>query len=112
MPKPKGYVDAQYLQMAARLMQPFKERTYHLMQIQPGQRVLDVGCGPGTDTLPLARLVGPMGWVVGVDHDPAMVRQAERLAASAGLNTWVKHLQADVRTGLPCPSGTFDSCRS
>lgn len=112
MPKLKGYVDSDYLQMAARLMQPFKQRTYSLMQIRPGQRVLDIGCGPGTDTIPLAQLVGSIGQVIGVDHDAAMVAEAERRAAAAGLSTWVKHLQADATAGLPCPSGIFDACRS
>ncbi|MGD0611429.1 MAG: methyltransferase domain-containing protein [Anaerolineales bacterium] len=112
MPKPKGYVDSDYLQMAASLMQPFKQRTYSLMQIRPGQRVLDIGCGPGTDTIPLVQLVGSLGQVIGVDHDPGMVAEAERRAAAAGLSTWVKHIQADATKGLPCPSGIFDACRS
>ncbi|MCU1451955.1 MAG: putative ubiquinone/menaquinone methyltransferase [Acidimicrobiales bacterium] len=47
--------------------------------LAPGQSVLDVGCGPGTITADLARLVAP-GRVVGVDRSPAVID----LAAGAG----------------------------
>lgn len=42
--------------------------------LQPGMRVLDVGCGPGVTTASLADCTGPQGWVVGID------RSAERIA--------------------------------
>ena len=57
------FVDAQ----AARSGQDRKKRVYAAMHVQEGDRVLDVGCGPGTDTLPLAQIVGPTGRVVGLD---------------------------------------------
>ena len=53
-----GYVDSEYLKMLARLTKPVKQLTYELMQIEPGHKVLDVGCGPATDTIQLAPLVG------------------------------------------------------
>src|SRR5436309_3207626 len=58
MTQSKGYVDPQYLAAVAERLKEAKERSYSLMHVQTGQRVLDVGCGPGTDTLPLAHLVG------------------------------------------------------
>ena len=54
------------------------------MHLQPGHAVLDVGCGPGTDTIVLAGLVGPTGRVVGVDSDAAMIAGADRRAGQAG----------------------------
>lgn len=74
--------------------------------LQPGEHVLDIGCGAGTDSLIAARMVGPTGSVIGVDMTPAMVVKAERNAAAAGLTN------VAVRQGfmeeLPVADGTID----
>src|SRR5215212_11828111 len=111
MAQPKGYVDTQYLRATAVLLGQIKQRSYELMHIQPGQSILDVGCGPGTDTIPLASIVGQAGQVTGVDYDPAMVTEAQASAREAGASSWVRHKQADA-TSLPFARGTFDACRS
>ena len=51
---------------------------------QPGERVLDVGCGPGFYCAELAEEVGPEGSVVGVDPSPAMLELAGRRCAELG----------------------------
>ena len=52
---------------------------------QPGERVLDIGCGPGTAVLELAKHVGPDDHVLGADvSEPSVARARERIAA-AGL---------------------------
>jgi tRNA G46 methylase TrmB len=52
---------------------------------QPGERVLDIGCGPGTTVLELARRVSPGGHVLGADvSEPSVARACERIA-TAGL---------------------------
>ena len=43
-----------------------------LLEIRPGQRVLDVGCGSGWTTALLAHLVGPAGSVLGVELEPEL----------------------------------------
>ncbi len=53
--------------------------------LQPGERVVDVGCGAGTDCLIAARSVGAEGSVVGVDMTPAMLAKAQEAAALAGV---------------------------
>lgn len=106
-----GYVDSEYLRVVGNLLLSHKEATYAKMQIEMGQKVLDVGCGPGTDTIPLARLVGASGEVVGVDYDEAMIAEAEKRAQAANVSGWVQHKFADA-TVLPFAAGTFDACRS
>jgi SAM-dependent methyltransferase len=65
-------------------------------------RLLDVGCGPGTVTLPLTGLFRE---VVGLDADAGMIQEARRLASERGVMNarWV-HLRAE---DLPADLGTF-----
>ena len=66
-------------------------------------RLLDVGCGPGTVTIPLAGLFQE---VVGLDADAGMIREAQRLASERGVTNarWV-HRRAE---GLPADLGMFN----
>lgn len=59
----------------------YKRRFVELMDVRPGQTVLDIGCGPGTDLGRLADAVGGGGTVVGVDRDPRMLDEARRRLA-------------------------------
>jgi ubiquinone/menaquinone biosynthesis C-methylase UbiE len=63
------------------------------------ERLLDVGCGPGTIALPLASRFAE---VVGLDPDPGMLREAERLARERDItNTrWVEMRAEDLPSGL------------
>jgi SAM-dependent methyltransferase len=58
---------------------------YLLGELRPGQRLLDVGCGPGTITLDLARRVSP-GRVIGIDTEPGVLRGAEALRRRQGID--------------------------
>jgi len=107
----KKVVDTKYLRMAAKLLEGVKKRSYELMVIRPGQSLLDVGCGPGIDTVALAQLVGENGHVFGVDHDETMVKAADQYAAQSGVESRVLHKRADAYA-LPFEDNTFDSCRS
>ncbi len=109
--KPKGYVDTAYLHTTADLLNTFKQLTYERMRAQPGHKVLDVGCGPGTDTIPLAQWVGSSGQVIGVDNDAEMVAEADQRAQKAGVSAYVAHKRGDA-TALPFESNFFDACRS
>jgi len=111
MATPKGYVDSEYLRVVGEFLNKLKQHTYTCMKIEVGHKVLDVGCGPGTDTTGLSQLVGATGEVYGVDYDQAMVAEAEQRAEKAGISAWVKHKHSDA-TPLPFETGYFDSCRS
>jgi SAM-dependent methyltransferase len=52
--------------------------------LRAGERVVDVGCGAGIDSLIAARLVGDQGRVVGIDMTPAMLARARASAALTG----------------------------
>jgi len=112
MSKTESCVNVEYLDVTAYLLQGFKRRTYEIMRISPGHRLLDVGCGPGTDTIPLGNLVGAGGETIGVDNDGAKLAKAEKRASAAGVSAWVRHHMTDVTRGLPFPDDKFDSCRS
>ncbi|MEU8887996.1 methyltransferase domain-containing protein [Streptomyces sp. NPDC048442] len=79
---------------------------YLVPHLRPGQRVLDIGCGPGTITADLATLVGPEGHVTGVDFAAGVLDQARRTAADRGLEN-IEFARADVHA-LGFPDGSFD----
>ncbi len=58
---------------------------FSLGALGPGERVVDVGSGGGIDSLIAAKMVGPAGYVIGVDMTPAMLDKARTSAATAGL---------------------------
>ncbi|CAA9475699.1 MAG: hypothetical protein AVDCRST_MAG02-4092 [uncultured Rubrobacteraceae bacterium] len=53
--------------------------------LAPGMDVLDAGCGPGRLTVPLAEAVGPGGWVVALDGQPAMLGRLEGRLRAEGV---------------------------
>lgn len=106
-----GYGDAQYMKQAAQELADNKKRTYELMRVKLGQAVLDVGCGPGSDTIPMAHIVGAEGRVEGIDYDQEMLDSANQKAEQEGVSDWVTHQLAEA-TQLPFDDNTFDSCRS
>lgn len=58
---------------------------FSLGELSSGERVVDVGCGAGIDSLIAAKKVGPDGRVVGVDMTPSMLQKARRAAGEAEL---------------------------
>lgn len=79
---------------------------FSLGDIQPGERVVDVGCGAGIDSLIAAKMVGPTGGVIGVDMTPAMLAKARRSAAE-GRFTNVEFLDGYAES-LPVPDAWAD----
>jgi ubiquinone/menaquinone biosynthesis C-methylase UbiE len=111
MPKSAGYVSAELLQKAAERVKHLKERTYEWMDIQSGDRLLDIGCGPGIDTVALAKQVGPGGQVIGLDIDEDMIQEADHLAKKEHVDTIVEHRLGDV-INMPFSNGFFNAIRA
>ena len=61
------------------------ERLFRTAGLQPGMRVLEVGCGVGDVSLLAARIVGPGGSVLGVDRAADSIETARGRAREAGL---------------------------
>lgn len=80
---------------------------YLLPHLRAGLRVLDVGCGPGTITRDLARLVGPTGSVLGVDASPDVVAQAADARDGDSDPTPVRYAVQDA-LHLDLPDAEFD----
>jgi SAM-dependent methyltransferase len=57
---------------------------FSLGRLERGERVADLGCGAGTDSLVAAQMVGPSGHVTGIDMTPEMLLRARRAAAELG----------------------------
>ena len=68
------------------------------LNLQPGMKVLDLGCGPGRLTIPLAEQLGPQGEVVAVDIQVGMLRRAQEKSQAAKLNN-IQFLQAGAGEG-------------
>src|SRR5712691_1569347 len=86
-------------------IKPVRQKAVELLNLKEGDRVLDMGCGPGGSFPYLVRAVGPSGEVVGVEISPEVVINARRRIER---NEWsnVQVIQADARTVQP--TGTFD----
>jgi ubiquinone/menaquinone biosynthesis C-methylase UbiE len=74
--------------------------------LQPGEDVLDVGCGAGMDSLVAAQMVGPAGSVTGVDMTPEMVAKAHGSIAEMGLGN-VRIVEGSAEH-LPFDDASFD----
>ena len=79
---------------------------FSLGQIQPGERVVDVGCGAGIDSLIAAKMVKPNGQVIGVDMTPAMLNKAGHAAIQAGLSN--VEFRQGYAEALPVPDEWAD----
>jgi ubiquinone/menaquinone biosynthesis C-methylase UbiE len=85
-------------------LQELKALAHERTGIRAGARVLDVGCGFGLETLRLARLAGPGGFVAGCDLSSDFLAEARRRASAARVD--ITYQQANVEA-LPYPHESF-----
>ena len=86
------------------MLEDFGSAAIAAAKAQPGEQILDIGCGSGTSTFALAQRVGPTGHVLGVDISEQLVEIA-RAAAPDGAS--VAFRCADAATAA-LPQGQFD----
>lgn len=96
-----------YDRCLAPLFTPICQRLIALAQLKKGQRVLDVATGTGLAALLSSPLVGPHGWVTGVDLSDAMIQLARKRASEEQV-TNVEFLQMDAER-LELRSESFDA---
>lgn len=79
---------------------------FALRPLQPGEHVLDIGCGAGFDAFVAAGQVGPAGQVTGVDMTPERVTKAQATACALGL----RHVEfrEGLAESLPVSDGWAD----
>jgi len=80
-----GQLGYERLTVLARSWQPTTSALFDRVQLGPGMRCLDLGCGSGDVTFEMAERVGPDGSVTGVDMDMVKLGLARRAAATQGL---------------------------
>lgn len=79
---------------------------FNLGELAPGERVVDIGCGAGLDSLIAANMVGSRGSVIGVDMTPAMLARARAGAADMGAAN--VEFREGLAESLPVPDGWAD----
>ncbi len=86
-----------------------RQAAFLLPHLQPGMRLLDCGCGPGSITIGLAEAVAP-GEVIGIDINVIQLAQAKEDAANRGIKN-VRFETASIYE-LPFPDASFDAAFS
>jgi ubiquinone/menaquinone biosynthesis C-methylase UbiE len=88
--------------------QEYKRRSYELLELGAGERVLDAGCGLGDDVYRMAEWVKPHGLVVGLDSSAKLIEKARSAQRDCALS--VEFHVGDLRR-LPFEEGSFTRCR-
>jgi arsenite methyltransferase len=84
-----------------------RHATLHRLTLQPGERVVDVGAGPGFLVAEMAEQVGPGGHITGLDIADSMVALAQRRCAQEPIASRTTIVKGDA-TALPFPDASFD----
>jgi protein-disulfide isomerase-like protein with CxxC motif/SAM-dependent methyltransferase len=103
-----GYPDEDLRKLPTTAVESFAGVGYPFgaKSIRPGDTVLDVGSGSGTDALYASLVVGPQGRVIGLDFTPAMIEKARANIERMGL-TYVTIVEGNA-TKIPLPDGGVD----
>jgi arsenite methyltransferase len=84
-----------------------RRATLRVLALQPGERILDIGSGPGLLVAEMAEVVGQSGRVTGLEISDSMLALGRRRCADPSIRDRVAFVKADA-VALPFPDGTFD----
>lgn len=73
-----------------------RRKAVERLRLQPGDTVVDLGCGTGANFLSLEKMIGSTGWIIGVDLSGAMLEKAEARIRRHGWSN-VDLVEADIR---------------
>ncbi|GHO60776.1 class I SAM-dependent methyltransferase [Ktedonobacter robiniae] len=96
-----------FLNRSDRFFAPLDKHIVAWLQLAPGSRVLDAGCGGGGMTRLLAQAVGSGGEVVGLDANPQLIEWDRRHVKETDVAGQIQFQEGDV-LHLPFADGTFD----
>jgi SAM-dependent methyltransferase len=104
-----GRTPAEYerLRAQARVWDAATGRLFDRVELAPGSRCLDAGCGPGETMRLIAQRVGPSGCVLGIDVDAALGAQALAMLHAAG-HLHCSFEPVDVERERPAAGAAFD----
>ncbi len=95
------------LKLSDRFFEPVDRQIVSWLNLAPGSRILDAGCGGGGITRRLAEAVGPSGQVVGLDANPQLLEFDRAAVNGTDLAERIKFQEGDVLS-LPYEDGSFD----
>jgi len=99
------------LRLQHQLWLPVALAAWQRAGLRSGQRVLDLGAGPGFAAIELARHVGPGGWVLGLELSPTYVAAGQALAEAEGLAQLELRQHNLLRDPLPQAQADLVWCR-
>ncbi len=97
----KSKLEYIFLELRDRIGIPFKpEEEINKVDIKQGQAILDYGCGIGSYTIPIAKLIGERGKVYALDRQPLALKKVKEKAEKERLQN-IHTILSDKDTGLP-----------
>lgn len=84
------------LMLQGRFMRPYTERYFRSAGVVSGMRVLEIGSGMGDVALLCADIVGPGGYVLGLDRDAKTLERARDRVTHHGCSSWVSFQAVDL----------------
>ena len=93
-------------------MSAITEKMLGALRPGPGDRVLDLACGVGEPAFAISEIVGPGGFILGVDLSPEMVQAARAWAEEQGVrNVEFREIPGELDLGIPPESFDAATCR-